>query len=59
MMARVSVVHRIRSLRIAALLMMVMVVMMLWLVAVVVVVVFVSHVYIAPTYARKFFYYEY
>jgi hypothetical protein len=56
MMARVSVVHRIKSLRIAALLMMVMVVMMLWLVAVVVVVVFVSHVYIAPTYARKFFY---
>ena len=61
MMAMVSVVHRIKSLRIAARLMMVMIVTVLMLVVVVLVVVvvvvvvpFVSQVYIAHTYAHMF-----
>ena len=65
MMAMVSVVHRIRRLRIAARLMMVMMVTVLILVVVllvvlvlvvvvVVVIPFVSQVYIAPTYAHIF-----
>ena len=59
-MAKMSVVHRIRSPRIAARPMMVMIVTVLMLVVVVVVVVvvmvvvFVSQVYIAPTYAHIF-----
>ena len=58
-MAKVSVVHRIRSSRIAARPMMVMIVtvlmlMLVVLVVVVVLVVFVSQVYIRPTYAHIF-----
>ena len=63
-MAKVSVVHRIRSPKIATRLMMVMIVTVLMLmllvvvvvvvVVVMVLVVFVSQVYIAPTYAHIF-----
>jgi len=54
MMAMVSVVHRIRRLRIAAPLMMVVVVVVVVVMVVLVVVPFVSQVDIAPIYAHLF-----